>query len=250
MNLLKIMCFCIIGTTAFSMDVDTLPEDKSPNLSQQESTDVASQHKDSTFDHIQKFCVGKLNPTIQKMLEKLTTARAQSELIDKSFNALQTLSAPALINVNKFIQQTNLDQAAFGFGGIVLGYKYVNGNLCYTTILLSTALCAESNLTPLCDTLIPFKEKSFSDSLSFLSNRELSATSRKIMGCTIEAKEVFAVAGMLAIICQVDIQSATLFSLALYASFQTHESNPNASYLGSVLAYMFLLESMGHIVGL
>ena len=208
MNLFKIMCFCVIGTAAFSME---------------ETMNAASNQKDITSTAVTVWVgIPQADTIISKGADKFNTLMKQNPQLQ----AFATKIAPYLATLHTVTD--NADQRFLL--GYVAGSVISQNTYLYPITLPLSAYLVERTLKSIADAWrISGEEKK-----SIITINELS----------FDARELFVTAGAIAMLWERDIYSATFLGGAYALAYLTRDNKEKLFDAGSFLAYVILLNAL------
>ena len=210
MNLLKIICFCIIAAPSFSGDaIDASENSKLQNkiatiawVGNQQIDDAITKGLDNINELIGK------NPHIQQAIEKVS---------------------PYFSNFNMLTDSA--DQKLFLT--FVAGSVLSQNDYLYFITLPTTAYYAERSLKSIAD--------------AWRISAEEKQTLMTVRGISLDARELFIVTGLAAMLIKRNIYSATFLAGAYAFAHLTRENKEKRFDAGSFLAYMILLNTLNSL---
>lgn len=210
MNLLKIICLCIIGASAFSMDESTTIEaDKLQNktipivwVGNQQIDGAITKGLANFNELIEK------NPHIQEAIKK----------VSPYFSDLHMLTETA-------------DQKLFLT--FVAGSVLSQNDYLYFITLPATAYYAEQSLKSIAD--------------AWRTSDEEKKPFITVRGISLDARQFFLVAGLSAMLIKRDIYSSTFLAGAYTFAHLTRDNKEKRFDAGSFLAYMILLNALNSL---
>jgi hypothetical protein len=234
MNLFKIMCLCVIGTSAFSMEEDVTggeanERQKSPTVHLETAVDtkkenvIAADEKEQIIQEMSVWIgIQKADALISKGADKFNA------IIEKNpqLQSVTTKIAPYLSSVHTFTE--NADQKmflAFVAGSVLSQNKYL-----YLITLPTSAYYAERSLNSIAE--------------AWRISGEEKKSIITIQGFYFDARELFVTAGAIAMLLERDIYSATFLGGAYALAYLTRDNKEKLFDAGSFLAYVILLNAL------
>lgn len=211
MNLLKIICLCIIGTSAFSMGEDASKEDRN---------DVQKITTPAVWVGNQQ-----IDAVITKNFEKLVTFANQNPHVKSTIEKV----SPYFSDLHMLTETA--DQKLFLT--FVAGSVLSQNDYLYFITLPATAYYAERSLKSVADAWCTSDE----EKKSFITVR----------GISLNAREFFVVAGLSAMLIKRNIYSSTFLVGAYTFAHLTRDNKEKRFDAGSFLAYMILLNALNSL---
>lgn len=206
-NLLKIICLCIIATPSFSAD----PVDASDNSKLQNTIAPIAWIGNSQIDAI-----------ITKGLDKCNEFTKQNPRIQQIIESV----SPYLDNLQTLTEKT--DQKIFL--ALVAGSVFLQSKHLYFITLPATAYYAERSLKSIAD--------------SWHTSDENKQTFLTVSGISLDARDLFFATGLTAVLIKRNIYSATFLAGAYSFAYISRENKEKRFDVGSFLAYMILLHTV------
>lgn len=211
-NLFKIICLCVVGTAALSMEETESVHDNDAKavISPTAKVWVGNSHADDAITKVaNKFnALTEQNPQLQSIAAKI---------------------APYLNGVHTFTENT--DQKlflAFVAGSVLSQNEYL-----YLITLPASTYLAERSL------------KSIADAWRYSAEEKKSIIT--INGICLDARELFVTAGIVAMLLKRDIYSATFLAGAYSLAYLTRDNKEKLFDAGSFIAYMILLNALDNL---